>query len=60
VIRKLHDEIVAALAKPVVKDRFNKQGAEVVTDTPEQFGATIKSETARWAEIIKKSGAHID
>jgi len=60
VIRKLHDEIVAALAKPVVKDRFNKQGAEVVTDTPEQFGATIKSETARWAEIIRKSGAHID
>ncbi len=60
VVQRLHDEVVAALAKPFVKDRFAKQGAEVVSDTPAEFAAMIKTETARWAEIIKKSGAHID
>jgi len=60
VIERLHKEVVAALAKPAVKALFQKQGAEVVTTTPEEFAGMIKTEKKRWAEIIKTSGAHIE
>ncbi|MEO8835356.1 MAG: tripartite tricarboxylate transporter substrate binding protein [Caldimonas sp.] len=60
VIARLHKDTLAVLAMPEVRDFFAKQGADVVTTTPEQFTAIIKSERARWAEVIRKSGAHIE
>ncbi len=60
IIDRLHKETLAALAKPEVRSFFAKQGADVETTTPAQFAATIKSEMARWADVIKKSGARID
>ena len=60
VIARLHKETLAVLAMPEVKEFFAKQGADVVTTTPAEFAATIKSERARWAEVIRTSGAHVD
>ena len=42
---------------PDVKDVLFKQGLDASPSTPEQFGAYIKSETAKWAKVIKASGA---
>ena len=60
IVRKLHDDTVAVLARPDVKEAFAKQGADVETSTPEEFAKMIASEKARWAEVIRKSGATID
>jgi tripartite-type tricarboxylate transporter receptor subunit TctC len=60
VIARLHKETLAVLALPEVKDFFAKQGADVVTGTPAEFAATIRTERARWAEVIRTSGAHVD
>jgi tripartite-type tricarboxylate transporter receptor subunit TctC len=60
VIERLQRETLAALAKPDVKDRFGQQGADIETNTPDEFAARIRSEAARWAEIIRLSGARID
>ena len=40
-----------------MRERLASQGAEPVGDTPEQFAAYIKSEIARWAVVVKASGA---
>ena len=56
VIRRLHAEIVKILGVPEVKERFAREGAEPVGSTPEQFGAFIKSEMAKYAKLIKAAG----
>jgi tripartite-type tricarboxylate transporter receptor subunit TctC len=60
VVARLHKETLAVLALPEVREFFAKQGADVVTSTPAEFAATIRSERARWAEVIRASGAHVD
>lgn len=59
-VAKLNAEINKALQSPELKQRLNDQGAAVLGGSPEQFGALIRSDIARWAPIIKESGAKVD
>jgi tripartite-type tricarboxylate transporter receptor subunit TctC len=60
IVNKLNKEINGAVASPAVRERFAKLGLEPLTATPQEFGALIRSETAKWAEMIRKSGARVD
>jgi tripartite-type tricarboxylate transporter receptor subunit TctC len=60
IIQRLNTEINAILKDPAVKSALNAQGFELVGGTPEDFGNLIKSESDKWAPIIKKVGARID
>ena len=60
IIAKLHADIVKVLARPDIKERLAADGAEAVANTPEQFAAHIKAEIARWAPVVRASGAQID
>ena len=60
VVNKLHAEIVKILAQPEIKDRIAGEGAEVVGSTPAEFTAFLKADIARWAPLIKQSGAKLD
>ncbi len=53
---RLNREFVAALADPIVRERFIEQGTEPAATTPEEFGKFIASETFKWREIITKAG----
>jgi tripartite-type tricarboxylate transporter receptor subunit TctC len=57
VIGKLDREIVTILHLPDVVERLSAQGAEPVGSTPEEFAAYIRSETAKWAKVVRESGA---
>ena len=57
IVRKLHDAIVRVLNMPDVKDSLFRQGLDASPSTPEEFTAYIKSETAKWAKVVKLSGA---
>jgi tripartite-type tricarboxylate transporter receptor subunit TctC len=59
-IALLNAEIVKALRLPDVGERLAGDGAVAVGNTPEEFGAYIKSEMAKWAPVIKASGATAD
>ena len=60
IVNRLHAEIIKVLAQPEIRDRIAGEGAEVVGDTPAQFAAFLKSDIARWAPLIKQSGARLD
>jgi len=57
VVTRLNAEIVKVLALPDVRNQFRIQGIEVLGGTPEQFASTIRDEIAKWAKVIRLSGA---
>ena len=57
VVAKLHDTIVEALKAPDVKEKLASQGAILIGDTPEEFSAYLRDEIAKWAKVVKASGA---
>lgn len=59
VIDRLAQTTREVLKEPDVQKRLSALGVEVVGDTPVEFAAYIKSETAKWAAVIHKSGIHI-
>ena len=59
VLAKLNAAIVKVLAQPDVK-KINEQGAEVYSETPEQFAAFIQVESVKWGKVVKESGASLD
>ncbi|MBS0338762.1 MAG: tripartite tricarboxylate transporter substrate binding protein, partial [Proteobacteria bacterium] len=60
IVMKVNSEIVKILSTNEIKDRFVSLGAELLSSSPEEFGAYIKSETAKWGKVIKDSGAKAD
>jgi tripartite-type tricarboxylate transporter receptor subunit TctC len=60
IVAKLHATVTAILATAEVKERLDKAGAELRPQSPAQFGAFIASERARWAKVVKDSGAKFD
>ena len=59
-VAKLRAEVVRALAMPEIRDKLVQQGADPVGSTPEEFGAYMRAETAKWANVVKLSGAKAD
>ena len=59
-LAKLNAAIVKVLAQPDVKKKINEQGAEVYSETPEQFAAFIQAESVKWGKVVKESGASLD
>lgn len=56
VVQRLNAEVIKVLAAPEQKERFTGLGYEIVGSTPEQFGAWIRSETAKWGKLIRERG----
>lgn len=57
---KLNAVIVAALADADLRARLQTEGATPVGDTPAAFAAFVKEDIARWAPIVKASGATVN
>ena len=53
IVIKLHNETVAPLQKPAVKEKLLAEGAEPAGNMPEQFGVFIQAETNKWGKVIR-------
>jgi tripartite-type tricarboxylate transporter receptor subunit TctC len=60
VTARLHQAFAGALQQPEVKARFAQLMAEPVGNTPDQFGAFMKQELAKYESVVKASGAKVD
>jgi tripartite-type tricarboxylate transporter receptor subunit TctC len=60
IVTRLHDEIVKILQRPDVKDVIAGDGGEPVGNTPEEFRKFLDADVAKWAKLVKESGAKLD
>ena len=60
VLAKLNAAINRAIASPVFKERFASIGDEPAGGSPEEFAATIAKDSAKWKDVIVRSGAKLD
>ena len=59
-VSRLNGEIRKIMQLPDIRERLATQGGDPVTDTPEEFAAFLKADIAKWAKVVKESGARVD
>ena len=60
IIAKLNTEIAKWLASPEAKEKLLALGANAAGGSPEDFARHIQQESAKWAKVVKDSGAKVD
>ena len=60
IVFRLNTEMVRVLKDPAFQAQLATMGVTPMPGTPEEFGTFIRSETTRWAKVVKDSGAKID
>ena len=60
VVLRLNSEIARIVGTPEMRDNLARQGAEVRTNTPEEFATFIRAETARWAKVVKDANVKVE
>lgn len=60
IVQRLNAEMVKVMRTPEVMDRFQKAGVDTVASSPEEFGAFLKGEVARWAKVVQDAGIKAD
>lgn len=60
VIERLHSDITSLLRQPEVKERLARLAGDAVGNTPDEFAALIRSETSKWAKVIRDTGTRIE
>ena len=60
VIDQLHSAIVKALQFPEVRERLVAEGADPIGNTPEEFGTFMRTETEKWAKVVKAAAMKVD
>jgi tripartite-type tricarboxylate transporter receptor subunit TctC len=56
----IQQQVARALTIPEMREKFVQQGADPVGNTPDEFGAYMRKETAKWAKVVQASGAKAD
>jgi len=54
---RISADLARVLAQPGMREKFVQQGADPVGSTPQEFGEYMRAETAKWAKLVKASGA---
>jgi tripartite-type tricarboxylate transporter receptor subunit TctC len=60
ILDKLNRAINAAIVAPGTRERFAQLGSEGGGGTPEEFADLIRRDSAKWADVVRRSGARID
>jgi tripartite-type tricarboxylate transporter receptor subunit TctC len=59
-IARINSDVVKLLNLPDIKERLAAQGNDVVGNSPDEHAAFLRSETARWAKVIKAANLRVE
>jgi len=60
ILARLHAEVIRASRMQDIRDRLNAEGTEALTTTPAELADNIRSETVRWAKVIKAANVALE
>ncbi len=60
IVLRLNAEVTRTLMQPDVKERLEREGAELIAGPPERLGALIEADLARWKKLIAGARLHLD
>ena len=60
IVRRWNGEVMRIMQSPDIQARLPAEGARFSPNTPEQFAEFVKAEIAKWAPVVKASGARVD
>ena len=60
IVTRLNQEIVRILKSAEISTRLRDLGTDVVAESPEHFGALIKTELVKWSKLIKEAGIRLE
>ena len=60
ILERLNAAVNAAINEPMAKERLGQLGSEGGGGTPEDYANLIRRDSAKWADVVKRSGAKID
>ena len=60
IVNRLHEELIRILNTPEVRERILADGSEPVGSAPEEFRRFMLADLAKWAKVVKESGAKLD
>jgi len=60
IVKRFNAEIVRIINAPDIRQKLVDMGAEPAPNTSEEFAAMVKAEVAKWADVVRKSGATVD
>ena len=55
IVAKVNADVIRVLKEDEIRKKISDMGADVVGNTPEEFGAAMRAESAQWADIIKSA-----
>jgi len=59
IVKKLHDEIIAILSTPEMKERVKTLGYDLVESSPQQFANELQADIERWGPVAKRAGVSV-
>jgi len=60
IVMRLHDEVARLLRTPELKKQLEDQGLFIIAAAPEPFAQHLRTETDKWAKVVKAAGARVD
>ena len=60
VLAKIHAEVARSLNSPEVRKVFERDGADIVGNTPQQFALILKAEIQKWTKVAKAANIKLD
>jgi tripartite-type tricarboxylate transporter receptor subunit TctC len=60
IVDKINDAVNKAIKTQAFKDRFGSIGDEPAGGTPEEFASTIRTDLAKWRDVVQRSGAKLE
>jgi tripartite-type tricarboxylate transporter receptor subunit TctC len=60
IVRRLNRDLVKIAQNPDFRTRLMKEATTVSGTSPEEFATYLRSEIAKWAKVVKLSGAHVE